>query len=84
MAIRNVEIRREGEGFRILEQAGSDPGREQSSYEAAGRDDAESWLVEQGGDRESVRKALEDASAGSPVYVELKGDWSEAENFPRR
>lgn len=84
MAIRNVEVRRKGEGFSILEQAGSDQHKERVVHEASSRTDAEAWLKEQGGEPESIRKALNDAGTDSPVFIELGGNWSEAESFPKR
>ena len=84
MAVRNVEIRKDGEKYIILEQAGSDRHGDKPVHEAAGRAEAESWLRQQGGDPAQVAKVLEDAETAPQAFLELSADWSEAEQFPRR
>jgi len=81
--IQNLEIRKQGEGYVILEQAGSNYHADQTVHEAANRADAEAWLAEQGAAPEDIARALDDAGETARVLIEINGDYSEAEGFPR-
>jgi hypothetical protein len=81
--ILNLEIRRQGEGYLILEQAGSNYHADQPVHEAANRADAETWLARQGAVPEDVARVLDDAGTTERVVLEINGDYSEAEGFPR-
>jgi hypothetical protein len=76
--IQNLEIRKQGEGFLILEQAGSNYHADQPIYEA------EAWLTEQGAAQEDVGRALDESGGAERVFVEINGDYSEAEGFPKQ
>jgi hypothetical protein len=82
--IQNLEIRKQGEGFLILEQAGSNYHADQPIYEAANRAEAEAWLTEQGAAQEDVGRALDESGGAERVFVEINGDYSEAEGFPKQ
>lgn len=82
--IQNLEIRKQGEGFLILEQAGSNYHADQPLFEAATRAEAEAWLVGQGAPQEDVARALDAAGDIERVFVEINGDYSEAEDFPKQ
>ena len=88
MAIRNLEIRKGGAGFPIgfliFEQAGSNYHEEKQVYAAANAEDASNWLREQGGAPDLVEKALADAAAGERTFLEIAGNYLEAEGFPKR
>lgn len=84
MAVRNLEIRKNGEGFSILEQAGSNYHQDQPVYESPSREDAADWLKQQGAEGEPVERALNDAAQSDRSYVEIAGDYSEGEDFPKR
>ncbi len=81
--IQNLEIRKQGEEYVILEQAGSNYHEDRSVYEAANRADAEAWLAGQGATPEDIVRALDDAGSAERVLIEINGDYSEAEGFPR-
>jgi hypothetical protein len=81
--IQNLEIRRRGEGYVILEQAGSNYHADQPVHEAASRADAEAWLAGQGAAPEDVARVLDDAGSAERVLIEISGDYSEAEDFPK-
>lgn len=84
MAVRNLEIRKKGEGFSILEQAGSNYHLDQPVHESPSRKEANDWLKQQGAGAEQVERALNDASQSERSYVEIAGDYSEGEDFPKR
>ncbi len=84
MAVRNLEIRKKGEGFSILEQAGSNYHLDQPVHEALSRENATDWLKQQGAALEQVERALNDAAQSDRSYVEIAGDYSEGEDFPKR
>jgi hypothetical protein len=81
--IQNLEIRKQGEGYVILEQAGSNYHADQPVHEAANRADAEAWLAERGAAQQDVARALDEAGSAERVLIEIDGDYSEAEGFPR-
>jgi hypothetical protein len=81
--IQNLEIREQGEGYVILEQAGSHYHADRPVHEAANRADAEAWLTGQGAQTEDIARALNDAGSAERVLIEINGDYSEAEGFPR-
>jgi hypothetical protein len=81
--IQNLEIREQGEGYVILEQAGSNYHADRPVHEAANRADAEAWLTGQGAQPEDIARALNDAGSAERVLIEINGDYSEAEGFPR-
>ena len=83
MAVRNFEIQKKGEGYVIAEQAGSNYHREVTSHEAPDRKDAVKWLCGQGGAPDLVEQAFDDLQSTNRVYVQMAGDYSEAENFPK-
>lgn len=83
MAVRNLEIKKQGERYIVAEQVGSDRHNSSPVYEAGSREDADRWLREQGGAPDLVADALQNAEAG-PAFLELAGNWDEAEGFPRR
>ncbi len=84
MAVRTLEIRKQGEGYVILEQAGSNYRKDSATYEAPNRADAEQWLRRQGGSPDLVDQALDDAAGAERVFFELVGNYDEAEGFPAR
>ncbi len=81
--IQNLEIRKQGEGYVILEQAGSNYHADRPVHEAPNRADAETWLAGQGAASEDISRALDDAGNAERVLIEIDGDYSEAEGFPR-
>ncbi len=84
MAVRTLEIRKQGEGYVILEQAGSNYRKDSATYESPNRADAEGWLRRQGGSPDLVDQALDDAASTERVFLELVGNYDEAEGFPKR
>lgn len=84
MAIRNLEIRKEGEGYTILDQAGSNPNADQPIHRSHDRAEAEQWLQSQGGALDQIGQVLNDAESGGTVYLEIPDDGSENTNFPKR
>lgn len=82
--IENLEIRKKDKGYLILEQAGSDYHADQPLYEAADRAGAETWLAERGASQADAARALDDAGSAERVFIEIDGDYSEAEDFPRQ
>ncbi len=82
--IQNLEVRKQGEGFLILEQAGSNYHADQPVHEAASRADAESWLTGQGAAQADVARALDDAGRADRAFLEIDGGYSEAEGFPKQ
>jgi hypothetical protein len=81
--IQNLEIRKQDEGYVILEQAGSNYHADQPVHEATNRTDAEAWLTGQGATQEDISRALDDAGRAERVLIQINGDYSEAEGFPR-
>ena len=84
MAVRTLEIRKQGEGYVILEQAGSNYRKESATYESPNREDAGQWLRREGGAPDLVDQALDDASSTERVFLEMAGNYDEAEGFPKR
>ncbi len=84
MAVRNLEIRKQGEGYLIAEQAGSNYHQEKAVHQSPDREDARKWLCGQGGSPDFVDQALEDAETTERVFLEMVGNYSEAEEFPKR
>ena len=84
MAIRNLEIRKQGEGYTIYRQAGSNAHQDQPVHQSPTREDAAEWLQQQGASNDAVEQALVSASSAEQAFVEIDEDYSEAENFPRR
>ncbi len=82
--IQNLEIRKQGEGYLILEQAGSNYHADRPLREAANRGEAEAWLAEQGAAQEDVARALDDAGSADRAFVVIEGDYSESEDFPKK
>jgi hypothetical protein len=82
--IQNLEVKTKGEGYVVLEQAGSNYHEDRPIFEAATRGEAESWLAERGADMSQVAKALDDAGSSERVFIEVNGDYSEAEGFPKK
>jgi hypothetical protein len=83
MALRTFEIRKNGEGYTILEQAGSNYHRDMAVHESPNREDAQQWLSKEGGAPDLVNQALDDAATTERVFVEMVGDYSESEDFPK-
>jgi hypothetical protein len=81
--IQNLEVKKKGEGYVVLEQAGSNYHEDRPIFQAATRAEAESWLTGRGADLSQVAKALDDAGSSERVFVEVEGDYSEAEGFPK-
>ena len=84
MALRTLEIKKQGQGFSITESEGSNYRKDSAVYESPSREDAEGWLRRQGGAPDLVDQALADAAATGHVYFELVGNYDEAEGFPKR
>ena len=82
--IQNLEIRKEGERFLILEQAGSNYHAEQPIHESPSRADTEEWLLAQGVAQADVTRALTDIASAGRVFVEVDRNYSEAEGFPKQ
>ena len=83
MALRNFEIKKQGEGFLISEQEGSNYHREVTVHEAADRHDASDWLRSEGGAPDLVEEALDQAQQSGQAFVQMVGNYSEADNFPK-
>ncbi len=83
MALRNFEIQKKGDGYVISEQQGSNYHREMAVHESPNRDDASAWLRKEGGAPDLVEQALEDAQTTDRVFVQMVGDYSESEDFPK-
>ncbi len=83
MALRTLEIQKQGETYVISEQAGSNYRKDAATYESPSLEDAASWLRRQGGAPDHVDKALSDASGGDRVFLEMVGNYDEAEGFPK-
>lgn len=84
MAVRTLEICKQGEGYVILEQAGSNYRKDSATYNSPNRDDAAQWLRRQGGSPDLVDDALENAETTDRVFFELVGNYDESEGFPKR
>ena len=84
MALRTLEIQKQGTGFKITETEGSNYRKDTAVYESPSREDAEGWLRRQGGAPDLVDQALDDAAAAGQVFFELVGNYDEAEGFPKR
>ncbi len=84
MAVRTLEIRKQGETYLILEQAGSNYRKDSATYESPSRADAEHWLRQQGGSPDLVDQALDDAATTERVFLEMVGNYDESEGFPKR
>ncbi len=82
--IQNLEMRKEGESYIILEQAGSNYHAEQPIHPAAGRQDTEQWLLAQGAAQADVTRAFEDIVSAGRVYVEIEKDYFVSEDFPKQ
>ena len=82
--IQNLEIRKEGESYVILQQAGSNYHAEEPIHPAAGRDETVEWLLSQGAAQADVTRALEEVMSAGQVYIEIDRDYSEAEGFPKQ
>ncbi len=82
--IQTLEVKKKGDGYVILEQAGSNYHEDRPVHEAASRSEAESWLAGQGADSAQVAKALESAGGAERVFLEIGGDYAEAEGFPKQ
>ncbi len=82
--IQNLEVKKNGDGYVILEQDGSNYHEDRPVHEAATRAEAESWLAEQGADSAQVSKALDAAGGSERIFIEIAGDYSEAEGFPKQ
>ena len=82
--IQNLEVKKKGDGYVILEKAGSNYHEDRPVYEAATRADAESWLAKRGADSAQVSKALNNAGGSERTFIEIAGDYSEAEGFPKQ
>ncbi len=83
MALRTLEIQKQGEVYIISEQAGSNYRKDTATYKSPSLEDAASWLRRQGGAPDLVDQALADAAEGDRVYVEMVGNYDEAECFPK-
>ncbi len=84
MAVRTLEIQKQGEKYIISEQEGSNYRKDSATYESPNRADAESWLRRQGGSPDLVDQALDDAASTERVFLEMVGNYDEAEGFPKR
>ncbi len=84
MAIRNLEIRKQGQGYTIFEQAGSNSRQDRPVHESPNREDAAAWLTGQGAPADAVEQALATAATAPQAFVELPEGYAEAENFPKR
>jgi hypothetical protein len=82
--IQNLEIRRQGDGYVILEQAGSNYHADQPVHESGNRAEAETWLAGQGAAPEDVARVLDDAGRAERVLIEINGEYAEAQGFPKR
>lgn len=82
--VRTFEIKKNGEGFTIAEQAGSDPHRDAPVFEAKNRHEAAEWLRKEGGAPDLVDQALLDAASAERTFLEVGGSYSEVEDFPKR
>ncbi|HEY0785842.1 MAG TPA: hypothetical protein VGD62_08205 [Acidobacteriaceae bacterium] len=82
--IQNLEIRKQGERYLILEQAGSNYHADRPVHEAADRADAKAWLTERGAAPEDVARVLDDAGSSERVFLEIDAGYSEAEGFPKQ
>ncbi len=82
--IQNLEIRKDGERYVVLEQAGSNYHAEQPLHPAAGRDEIEQWLLAQGAAQADVTRAFEDIVSAGRVFVEIDQGYAEAEGFPKQ
>ncbi len=83
MALRNFEIKKQGEGYLISEQEGSNYHREVAVHEAPNREDASAWLRKEGGAPDLIEQALEDVQSSERVFVQMVGNYSEADEFPK-
>ena len=83
MALRNFEIKKQGEGYLISEQEGSNYHREVAIHEAPNRQEASDWLRGEGGAPDLVEQALDDAQSSERVFVQMVGNYSEADDFPK-
>ena len=82
--VRTFEIKKNGDGYSINEQAGSDPHREEAAYEAGSRQDAAQWLRNEGGSPDLVDQVLDDAVSGERVFLEVGGAYKNIQEFPSR
>lgn len=83
MAVRTLEITKNGEGYTVLEQAGSNYRKDTATYNSPNREDAAGWLRRQGGAPDLVDQALDDAASTERVFLEIPGNYDEAEAFPK-
>jgi hypothetical protein len=81
--ILNVEVRKQGEGYALLEQTASDHRDKSTAVFQGPRDAVESWLAEHGVTPEDRARALAEAKEDSGMLLEVDADYSEAEEFPR-
>ena len=84
MAVRTLEIQKQGERYIISEQEGSNYRKDSATYESPSRADAEQWLRRQGGSPDLVDQALDDAASAERVFLEMVGNYDEAEGFPKQ
>ena len=83
MALRNFEIKKQGTGYLISEQEGSNYHRETAVHQAASREDASHWLRGEGGAPDLVEEALDQAQTAERSFMQMVGNYSEADNFPK-
>ncbi|RRA47338.1 hypothetical protein [Acidipila sp. EB88] len=83
MALRTLEIEKKGETYVITEQVGSNYRKDSAVYESPSLEDAAGWLRRQGGAPDLVDNALEEAASGQRIYLEMVGNYDEAEGFPK-
>ena len=81
--ILNVEIRKRGEGYAIVEQTASDHTEQGAPVFEGPREAVENWLAERGTPQADVARALELAKEDSGSLLEVNMDYSESEEFPR-
>ena len=81
--IRNLEVTRQTDHYRIAEQAGSEPKQTRTVHEAESAEAARQWLQEQGAPLDTLAKAFEEFKSGKQVFVEIPVA-PESEGFPRQ
>ena len=82
--IQNFEVRKDGESYVILGQAGSNYHEETAVHQASSQMETEEWLLAQGAAQADVKRAMEEIVSAGRVYIEIGDDYSEAEGFPKQ
>jgi hypothetical protein len=91
--ILNLQVRKDGDTYSLLQQSTSDHIDTGSGVEdrrapdtpvfQGSRDAVENWLADRGIPQSDVAYALDEAGHDSGPLLEVDADYSESENFPK-